>query len=125
MNTETTTVKQTIKQLIEAGTTFDIATLDLIYHKDLKVIMIAQDGEKTLSDKEAFKSLFQQKLKNGDIPLNTWAKFHHIETHKHKALVIVSRKVNLIGIEQKLMLSIDLVYEENRWQVTREVILVN
>lgn len=116
-------LKQTIQNLIEVATTFDIEQLELIYHKNLQVIMIDQNGQKMISDKEAFKNLFETKLKNGDAPLNTWAEFNHIETDGDKGHVIVTRKVNLTGKEQKIVLSIDLVWEDNRWQVTREVIV--
>ncbi|OJJ23127.1 hypothetical protein BKI52_01890 [marine bacterium AO1-C] len=115
-------VQQTIRNLIEAGTSFDVAQLDVIYHKDLQVLMIDEKGEKMMADKDAFKNLFKAKKEQGESPLNTWAEFNHIETNGNKGHVIVTRKVNLTGEERKLVLSIDLVWEANRWQVTREVI---
>ncbi len=115
-------IKETIKNLIKAGTTFDIEQLELIYHNNLKVIMIEQNGGKMIANKQAFKELFQTKKENGDTPLNTWVQFNHIETQGNLAHTIVTRKVNLTGEEQQLTLSIDLVWEEGRWQVTREVI---
>ncbi len=116
-------LKETIENLIKAGTTFDIKELELIYHKELKVIMMDDQGKITISNKEMFKNLFQMKKENGDAPLNDWAEFHHVEVNKHNGHIIVARKVNLTGIEQKITLSIDLIWEENRWQVIREVIL--
>ncbi len=114
--------KATIESLIGAGTTFDINQLELIYHNDLQVIMIDEEGQKMIADKATFKNLFETKKKNGDPPLNTWAEYNHIEATADKAHVIVTRKVNLTGEERKLTLSIDLVKEANRWQVIREVI---
>lgn len=117
-------LKQTIENLIKAGTTFNIKQLNVIYHEDLKVILIDQNGQKTISDKQAFKDLFSTKLKNEDAPLNTWAKFNHIEVNNNTGHVIVTRKVNLTGKEQELLLSIDLVKTNENWQVIREVIFI-
>ncbi len=116
-------LKKTVENLIKAGTTFDVEQLELIYHRELKVIMMDNKGQIMISNKETFKNLFQVKKENGDSPLNDWAEFHHIETNENNGHVIVTRKVNLTGIEQKIILSIDLIWEENRWQVIREVIL--
>lgn len=116
-------IKETIENLIQAGTRYDINQLELIYHKSLQVIMINETGDKMISNKQDFKDLFQSKLNNGDAPLNTWALFNHIDVQENKGHVIITRKVNLTGKEQKLILSIDLIKEENRWQVTREIIV--
>lgn len=118
----TITIKNTIQALIEAGTSFDTDQLELIYHKDLQVIMIDEAGNKMIADKAAFKELFDTKRKNGEAPLNTWAEFNHVEGDEEKGHVIVSRKVQLTEEERKLVLSIDLVWEDDRWQVIREVI---
>ncbi|WP_109299134.1 hypothetical protein [Aquimarina sp. AU474] len=117
-------LKQTIENLIEAGTSFDVEQLDRIYHEDLQVIMIDDQEQKTITDKKSFKELFSSKKENGDPPLNTWRKFNHIEVNNNLGHVIVMRRVNLTGQERKLILSIDLIWSENRWQVTREVILM-
>jgi len=123
MNNKTITdLKKTIESLIKAGTTFDLERLERTYHDNLKVIMIDENGQKMISDKESFKSLFRTKLENGDEPLNDWAEFNHIEQTKDKGLIIVTRKVNLTGVEKEIVLSIDLVWENDRWQVIREVI---
>lgn len=116
-------LKKTIEDLIKAGTTFDVEQLELIYHKELQVIMIDVGGQKMISNKESFKELFSMKRKNGEPPLNTWAEFYHIQVNDNSGHVIVNRKVNLTGEEQNLTLSIDLVWEADRWQVIREVIV--
>ena len=115
-------LKQTIENLIKAGTTFDTNELESIYHKDLQVFMTDGNGQLMISDKETFKNLFQSKKENEDPPLNTWAKFVHVKANGNKGHVIVKRKVNLTGQEQTIMLSIDLILEEERWQAIREVI---
>ncbi|SEL08711.1 SnoaL-like domain-containing protein [Aquimarina amphilecti] len=123
MNTQTKQgIKKTIESLIETATTFDIEKLDSIYHDNMQVIMIDASGQTMISNKQTFKDLFQSKLDNGDEPLNTWAEFYHIESNQNNGHAILKRKVNLTGVEQKIALSIDLIWEDNRWQVTREVI---
>lgn len=121
-NQLTADIKETIEQLIKAGTTFDVEKLENIYHKELEVIMIDEKGETMFADKEAFKSLFQTKQDNAEAPLNNWAVFHHIKANNRSGHVLISRKVKLTDEERKLVLSIDLIHENNRWQVTREVI---
>lgn len=115
-------VKQAIQALIQAGTTFDVDALDRIYHDNLQVITIDLEDNVSIADKVAFKSLFETKRKDGSMPLSTWAKFDHVEVKEKRAHVLISRKVNLVNQDQYLVLSIDLVWEDNRWQVTREVI---
>ncbi len=115
-------VKEAIQELIKAGTTFDVDALEQIYHDSLQVITIDLEDNVSIADKAMFKGLFETKKKAGSAPLSTWAKFDHIEANEEKAHVLISRKVNLVNSDQYLVLSIDLVFEDNRWQVTREVI---
>ena len=123
MNTQTKEgIRKTIENLIATATTFDIDKLDKIYHDSLHVLMIDASGQTMISNKQTFKDLFQSKLDNGDEPLNTWVEFIHIECNQTNGHAVLKRKVNLTGIEQKIALCIDLIWEDNRWQVTREVI---
>lgn len=115
-------VKQVIRDLIAAGTGFDIDQLERIYHDDLQVLMIDEDGHVNEANKDAFKNIFQSKLDAGDPPLNTWADFNRVDADAHNAHVLIMRKVKLMEDEQNLTLSVDLVHEDGRWQVTREVI---
>lgn len=118
-------VKQTIESLIKAGTSFDINELEIIYHNQLEVLFIDSSGNVSTSNKETFKALFQSKKNNNDAPLNSWAHFNHISVNNNKAHVIITRKVNLTDKEDTLTLSIDLTWEQTRWQVKREVIFTH
>lgn len=118
------TVKQAVEELIQTATSFDIDVLERIYHDDLKVIMIDTGDNVNVADKAGFKGLFKSKKDAGDPPMNTWAKFHKIDVDGNNAHVLLSRRNDLSGEEQILILSIDLVFEDNRWQVTREVIFL-
>lgn len=118
-------VRQAIDDLIQTATTYDVETLDRIYHDTLHVVMIDADHNVNIADKAAFKGLFASKRDAGDPPMNTWAKFHRIEVGGDAAHVLLSRKNNLNGTNMDLILSIDLVHEDNRWQVAREVIFLS
>lgn len=121
---KTEAVKIAIEELIKTATSYDIDVLDRIYHDTLKVIMIDTDDQLNKADKLAFKGLFQSKKDAGDPPMNTWAKFHSIDVEGDDAHVLLSRKNDLSGTNMILLLSIDLVFEDGRWQVTREVIFL-
>lgn len=117
-------VRQTIDNLIQTATTYDVATLDQIYHDKLHVMMIDHDHTLTNADKDGLKALFTSKRDAGDPQMNTWAKFHDIKVDGDTAHVLLSRKTNLTGMDMDLTLSIDLIFENDRWQVTREVIFL-
>ena len=118
------TVKKAVEELIQTATNYDVDVLERIYHDDLKVIMIDTGDNVNVADKVGFKGLFKSKKDAGDPPMNTWAKFHKIDVDGNNAHVLLSRRNDLNGEEQILILSIDLVFEDNRWQVTREVIFL-
>jgi len=123
-NAKEADVRQAIDDLIQTATTYDVATLDRIYHDTLHVVMIDSDHNLNTANKVAFKALFASKRDAGDPPMNTWAKFHNIDVDGDTAHVLLSRKNDLSGVNMDLTLSIDLVFEDARWQVTREVIFL-
>ncbi len=117
-------VKQTINDLIQTATNYDVEALERIYHDDMKVVMIDTQHNVNTADKAAFKGLFASKGAAGDPPMNTWAKFHRIDVDGDNAHILLSRKNDLNGQDMDLILSIDLVHEDDRWQVIREVIFL-
>ena len=117
-------VRQAIGDLIQPATSYDLATLDRIYHDSLHVMMIDSDHNLNTSNKDTFKALFAAKRDAGDPPMTTWAKFHAVDVDGDAAHVLLSRKNDLSGVDTDLTLSIDLVFEDARWQVTREVIFL-
>lgn len=123
-NPRTQEVRAAIDELIEVATTYDVDTLDRIYHDDLHVTMIDHDHNLSTANKDAFKALFAGKKSAGDPPMNTWAKYHQIEVEGDNAHVLISRKNDITGVDMDLTLSIDLVHESNRWQVKREVVFL-
>ncbi|WP_171102042.1 nuclear transport factor 2 family protein [Ruegeria sp. HKCCD7255] len=115
-------IKAAVDELIAAGTSFDVQALDRIYHDDMRVVMIDMDGNVNEANKAAFKGLFEAKKAEGAAPLNTWAQYNSVTAEDEVGHVMITRKVNLMGQDQILILSIDLIFEDGRWQVTREVI---
>lgn len=117
-------VRGAIDALIHTATTYDVDTLDRIYHDRLHVVMLDADHNVKTADKAGFKALFAAKRDAGDPPMDSWARFHWVEVAGDSAHVLLSRKNNLGGTDMDLTLSIDLVHEDDRWQVLREVILL-
>ncbi|PTB97117.1 hypothetical protein C9994_04420 [Marivirga lumbricoides] len=117
-------LKQAIESLIEAGTTFNLEQLELVYHENLKVFMVDHKGKSNVLDKNMVKSMFQSKKENGDAPLNDWFEISNMEIEGNLGHAIVIRKVNLTGAEQKFVFSLNFRWEKDRWQVFREVAVV-
>jgi ketosteroid isomerase-like protein len=116
-------LKQAIENVIKVGTTFDIKQLEYIYHENVQVIMVGQNGLNGILDKQSIKAMFQAKKDNGDSPLNDSVEFNLIQANGDSGHVIVTRKVNLTGVEQRLVFSIDLIKKGDSWLVTREVVV--
>ncbi len=116
-------LKKAITRLIEPDVNFGLAQLDAIYHDDMIVIMIDPNENKTIYKKDAFKKLIASKLEGDERTKNTWAKFIHLEVNKDKGHIVVKRRINLTDKKSELMVILDFIWEDNRWQITREVIL--
>ena len=56
-NPRTKEVKQVIDDLIQTATSYDVDTLERIYHDDLKVIMVDTQDNVNTADKAAFKGV--------------------------------------------------------------------
>ncbi|WP_444917955.1 hypothetical protein [Microbulbifer sp. JMSA003] len=117
-------IEQFIDYLVQAGVYCREDELESVYHREMEVFILDPSDRVTVADKTAFINMFKAKRDAGELPLNGWKKIHHIVANENSALVIFSRKNNLAGQEQLLKLAIDLVYEDGRWQVTREVIFL-
>ncbi|WP_271783853.1 hypothetical protein [Aquimarina algiphila] len=115
-------LKKAIYRLIEPDENFCMASLDAIYHDDMIVIMIDQNENKTIFRKDAFKKLIASKLEGEERTKNTWAKFIHTEVNQDKGHIVVKRRVNLTEENNELTVILDFVWEDNRWQIIREVI---
>ncbi|MCV0429205.1 MAG: hypothetical protein K5905_27460 [Roseibium sp.] len=119
---KTREIRETIDSLITAGTTADLNGLNAIYHDDMKTHMIDTDGNLAQADKPAFIAMLKELIEGSAGIDNTWAEYNAIEAEGEKGHVLITRKVTLGGEARILVLSIDLVFEDARWQVVREVI---
>jgi len=117
-------VRRTMDNLIQTATSYDIDTLDSIYHDKLQVVMVDTEDNVNTADKQTFKGIFKSKRDAGDPPMSTCATFHRIDVEGDQAHVVLSRKNNLSGQDMVLVLSIDLIFEDGRWQVIREFIFL-
>ncbi|WP_136660205.1 hypothetical protein [Nitratireductor sp. XY-223] len=115
-------IRATIDALIIAGTTSDLGGLDRIYHDNMNIVMIDTDGNLTRADKPTFIAMLKEMVDQSDGAANDWAEYNVVEASGDAGHVLITRKVNLGGDDRILVLSIDLVFENDRWQVTREVI---
>ncbi|MGQ7845184.1 hypothetical protein ACUNV4_11955 [Granulosicoccus sp. 3-233] len=52
-----------------------------------------------------------------------WAQYHLVEADDTRGHILISRRNNVTGRRQLLTLSIDFVLEDDRWQISREVIM--
>ena len=114
-------VRQAIEQLIHAASHSQFDFLDSIYHDDMRTYLFDEGRNLHLSDKAGFKKHVMEGMAKAVEP-NQWAEFHLVEADAEHGHVLISRKVNLTGTEQIVTLSIDLVHQDGRWQITREVI---
>ncbi|WP_171102049.1 nuclear transport factor 2 family protein [Ruegeria sp. HKCCD7255] len=114
-------VRKTIEQLIEGASSNDFSVLDRIYHDDMDIFMLAPGCEVQRANKDQFKAQVIAKTNEAAEP-QTWAKYHVVEADEERGHVVISRKVNLTDGTQIITLSIDLVLEDGRWQIIREVI---
>ncbi|MFC3121858.1 nuclear transport factor 2 family protein [Agaribacter flavus] len=117
-------IKSVMQNLMNsAASNFDHDALDKIYHDDMRILMIDANGNVNHSDKPNFMATFKSMHDQG-IEVNTWAEYNDISVDGDNAHVLITRKNKLAGYDALLVLSIDFVFESERWQITREVIFV-
>lgn len=117
-------LRATIEALIDAGTSGDLSGLERIYHPDMKILMIDPAGTLTRFDKPKFMEMLASTMQDTNPDDHKWARFDAIEVNQEHGHVLITRKVPLAGDKAMLTLSIDLLDEDDRWQVTREVIVI-
>lgn len=113
-------LKKALDELIDHAWKWDLSILDTIYHKDMKIHMLAPEYTLHQMNKPNFIELMKTQSEASKPTM--WAEYHVVEADDTHGHIIISRKVNLTGTEQKITLSIDFMFEDGRWQITREVI---
>lgn len=116
-----TALRARIEELMNAGVSANLDKLDAIYHDDIKVMDLSIDGQLMTLDKQGFMTLLEQTFKDKKPEDHMWAKFHSVSVSGDRGHVLISRKNPVGGPNRMIDLSIDLVFEDGRWQVIREV----
>lgn len=118
----TRAVREAIEALIEHGSHFHVDELERIYHRDLEVFLIDENGEVAVTSRGQNMAYFRSRHDSGAPPLSRWARFEHMAADERTGHVLVTRRMQLRERPERLVLSIDLVREDGRWQVIREVV---
>lgn len=115
-------VKAALDDLIHgvSGHSFDV--LNDLYHRDMQTYLLLNDGTLMRNNKSGFMDFVKHNMGalQDDDP---WVKYHLVEAGETQGHIVVSRKNNATGRRQLISLSIDFVFEDDRWQITREVIM--
>lgn len=115
------TLRSRVDELMNAGVSADMKKLDSIYHEDIVVMDLSIDGRLVTLKKREFMAMLEQTFKGKNPGDHLWAKIHSLTVSGDKGHVLISRKIPVGGPQMMIDLSIDFVFEEGRWQVTREV----
>ncbi|WP_417769549.1 nuclear transport factor 2 family protein [Stappia sp.] len=110
-----------IDELMKAGVSADMETLDGIYHDDIVVMDLSIDGRLVTLTKTDFMSMLEQTFRGKNPADHMWARIHSVTVAGDRGHVLISRKIPVGGPNMMIDLSIDFIFEDGRWQVIREV----
>ncbi|SCZ71698.1 hypothetical protein [Epibacterium ulvae] len=121
--TEMTTdaLRAKLQDLMVYGTSANLTELDKIYHKDIVVMDLNIDGRLVTLHKQEFMAMLKEVFKDKIPEEHMWSKIHSLTVDGNRGHVLISRKIPVGGPKMHIELSIDFVFEDGRWQVTREV----
>ncbi|KUP90804.1 nuclear transport factor 2 family protein [Tritonibacter horizontis] len=110
-----------VQDLMKYGTSANMEELDKIYHKDIIVMDLNIDGRLVSLKKQGFMEMLKEAFKDKIPEDHMWSKIHSATVNDDRGHVLISRKIPVGGPKMHIELSIDFVFEDGRWQVTREV----
>ncbi len=110
-----------VQDLMKYGTSANMEELDRIYHDDIVVMDLGIDGRLVTLEKAAFMAMLKDAFKDKIPEDHMWARIHSLTVNGDRGHVLISRKIPVGGPKMQIDLSIDFVFEDGRWQVTREV----
>jgi len=116
-----TALRAKVDELMQAGVSADMETLDRIYHDDIVVMDLSIDGRLVTLEKKGFMAMLKQTFEGKTPEDHLWARIHSLTVSGDRGHVLISRKIPVGGPKRMIDLSIDFVFEDGRWQVTREV----
>jgi hypothetical protein len=120
-----TGVRAAIEDLMNVAILGEAKGLDRIYHNDMQILMLDISGELARFDKTGFMALMANSVKDTNPDDHKWARFNAVEANGDQGHVLITRRVPIGDTRKVLELSIDLIFEDGRWQVTREVIFAH
>ena len=110
-----------VQELMKYGTRANMEELEKIYHDDIVVMDLSIDGRLVTLEKQRFMAMIQESFKDKVPEDHMWSKIHSLTVNGDRGHVLISRKIPVGGPKMLIDLSIDFVFEDERWQVTREV----
>lgn len=121
--TERTTeaLRAKVQDLMTYGTSANMEELEKIYHKDIVVMDLNIDGRLVTLNKREFMAMLQDAFAGKTPEDHMWSKIHSLTVNGDHGHVLISRKIPVGGPNMHIELSIDFIFEDDRWQVTREV----
>ena len=114
-------LRERVDQLMKAGVSADMETLDGIYHEDIVVMDLSIDGRLVTLRKKGFMAMLEETFRGKNPEDHLWAEIHSLTVNGDRGHVLISRKIPVGGPKMKIDLSIDFIFEDGRWQVVREV----
>lgn len=117
-------LKRSVEELIDSGCNYKLDSLEKLYSKELKVVMISPEEGVMTMDFEQVMDLFKSKKKNGDPPLDTSSVFNYIEIDGDLGHVVVTRNVALMGKPQEVVFNLTLSSASGDWKIVREFAVV-
>lgn len=110
-----------VQDLMKYGTSANMKELDKIYHEDIVVMDLSIDGRLVTLQKQGFMAMLAEAFKDKIPEEHMWSKIHSLTVQGDRGHVLISRKIPVGGPKMHIELSIDFIFEDGRWQVTREV----
>ena len=117
-------LKATVEHLIQSGCNYHLEELEKIYSPDLKIVIVDPSGQVTVLDYEQNFQFFKSKRDSGASPLDTTARFDHLEVSGQYGYVVVTRHMALADKPQKIVFSLTLDKFGGAWRVLRETAVI-
>lgn len=116
-------VRQTVVDIIESGSVYNIEKLDELYLDSMKIVHIGASGETQVLRKKDVLNFFTRLRDAKAKPLDTSAYFNHIEFDQDMAQVVVTRTMALTGKLEKSIYNLCLIKKEGAWKVAKETVV--
>lgn len=121
---EKAALKQTVMNVIEYGSVYNVEKLDELYADTMQIIRVGRDGKTNIIGKTDVLNFFSAKRAKKDAPLSKEAHFNHVEANNDHGHVIVTRVMKLFGdVPEKSVYSLCLTKLNGHWRVVKETVV--